>query len=445
MAKLTSVALAEAVDYFQQAIDLDPNFALAYVGLSDGYVWQSIYGGLAPEEVLPKAQAATDKALELDGQLGEAYASLGGIKQERGDREGAEAAYRRAVQLSPNYVTALDWYGQLLLALGHADEALTLHRRAADLDPLSATNFENIGTDLSHMGRSEEALLWFEKALKLDPGYAVGYAAIADHYQFAVGQLDEAFVWLAKGTSLDSGDPVNPAFMGWLFLDLGDLSKAEYWVSRSIELGPEGNWPNIALGLLHLYRNDEAALDYGREVLEKSRPRRSALLLLRDHELRAGRYAEARALYEKSFPELLTDDPKVDVRNFFHAINLALVLSKTGEQEQADRLLDRSFQQIQTISRLAFNGYWIDDVKIHALKGDKRKALSALREAIDEGWRSLWWYLLKQDPNLESLHDEPEFQAMVAEIEADMAEQLARVHEMQRSGELTAIPELAAE
>ena len=84
------------------------------------------------------------------------------------------------------------------------------------------------------------------------------------------------------------------------------------------------------------------------------------------------------------------------------------------------------------------------DVKIYAIRGDKQKALSALRQAIDEGWRSMWWYILKQDPILESLHDEPEFQAMVGEIEADMAEQLARVREMERNGELEPIPEVSA-
>jgi hypothetical protein len=70
--------------------------------------------------------------------------------------------------------------------------------------------------------------------------------------------------------------------------------------------------------------------------------------------------------------------------------------------------------------------------------------LSALQRAIDEGWRRFWWYFLKYDPTLESLHDEPEFQAMVAEIEADMAVQLARVREMERNGELEPIPEVPA-
>jgi hypothetical protein len=70
--------------------------------------------------------------------------------------------------------------------------------------------------------------------------------------------------------------------------------------------------------------------------------------------------------------------------------------------------------------------------------------LSVLQRAIDEGWRNFWWYYLKQDPTLVSLHDEPEYQAMVAEIETDMAEQLARVREMERNGELEAIPEVSA-
>ena len=90
-------------------------------------------------------------------------------------------------------------------------------------------------------------------------------------------------------------------------------------------------------------------------------------------------------------------------------------------------------------------GYRIADVQIYALQGDKQKALSALRQAIDEGWRFNWRYTLKLDPTLESLHDEPEFQAMVAEIEADMAAQQARVREMERNGELEPIPELAAD
>jgi tetratricopeptide (TPR) repeat protein len=223
-------------------------------------------------------------------------------------------------------------------------------------------------------------------------------------------------------------------------LELGDFDRAESWIERSLELGPESFWPNFVMCLLHLYRGDEAAaLDYGRRAFALNplfMP-----ILLRDHELRAGRYPEARALYEKSYPELLTEgEPTVDGSNWFAAIGLALVLSRAGEQERADLLLNRSFQHIQTLPRLGSDGYGIADVQIYALRGDKQKALSALRQAIDEGWRGFWRYSLEHDSNLESVRDEPEFQAMVKEIEVDMAAQLARVREMERRGELTAIP-----
>jgi hypothetical protein len=150
-------------------------------------------------------------------------------------------------------------------------------------------------------------------------------------------------------------------------------------------------------------------------------------------------------VYEENYPELLgTDAPNVDFVNYQAAIDVALILSRTGEQERADLLLELAFERIQTLPRLGRWGYGVADVKIYALQGDMQKAFSALQQAIDEGWRNLWWYYLRLDPILESLHDEPEFQAMVAEIEADMAEQLARVREMERNGELEPIPEVSA-
>jgi tetratricopeptide (TPR) repeat protein len=328
--------------------------------------------------------------------------------------------------------------------LGRPEEALALHRKAIELDPLSAEIIYSLGDDLSDLGRSDEALTLWENALEADPELGI-QGAIASHYWFTLGRLDEAVVWTAKAVSHDPGDPSLYAFLGWLFLDLGAPDRAESWIYRSLEMGPESRWPNEAMSLLHLYRDDEAALDYERKSHANFSDQWLTLLFLRDHAVRAGRYSDARALYQEVSPELLNEEaPKIDTENgYMNAINLAFILSKTGEQERADLLLDRALEHIQTRPRLGFNGYWIADVQIYAQQGEKQKALAALRQAIDDGWRSMWWYELVRDPTLESLHDEPEYQAMVAEIEADMAAQLARVREMERNGELEPIPEVS--
>ncbi len=450
MEKRSSVALAEAVDDFNRAIELDPSFALAYVGLADSYQLQIEYSGLPLDEMTEKAQAATDKALALDDRLAEAYTSLGGIESFRNDYEATEAAFQRALELNPNYVTAYHWYSMLLgQTLGRRDEALELSKKAVELDPRSPVILLNVGDGYAGVGWFDESLVWYRKSIEIDPDFAIGYLRIGDHYWQAEGQLDEAVRWLWKSVSLDPGNTENSAFLGWLFLDLGDFDRAEHWSERSIELAPESFFPNLSMQLFHLYRGDlSTALEYGRRAFEIEHYMAymfSSFEPVRVHELRVGRYLEARAAIERVTPELLSEDsPKVGSVNYRAAIDLALILSKLGERERADRLLEGSLQYIQKIPRLGFFGYGIADVQIYALRGEKQKALSTLRQAIDEGWRAFWWYFLKLDPNLESLHDEPEYQAVIEEIEADMAAQLARVREMERNGELEPIPEVPA-
>ena len=128
-------------------------------------------------------------------------------------------------------------------------------------------------------------------------------------------------------------------------------------------------------------------------------------------------------------------------------LDLASVYFQAGEEAKAESLLSAAESEIPHWSQTAAwgRGYGFTNVDLHALRGDKAKALAALREGAANGTRFMWRLQLLHNPNLKSIRDTPEFAAIVAEIEADMAEQLARVRELQRSGELTAIPELAAE
>jgi tetratricopeptide (TPR) repeat protein len=440
---MMTTATKEAIGYFGQAIELDPKFALAYVGLTKSYLEQFQNSDSPLDEMLARAQAAADKALELDDRRAETHVALGQVKWWRNDFEGAEAAFQRALALNPNSVMAYDTYGNLLIAdLARYEEGLVLHRKAVELDPLSLESITNLIGALFSMGRHDEGLALCERVLEIDPGYAWGHQLIGIYHLFS-GRLDEAVLWWAKGVALDPESPFALAILGELFLELGDPARAEYWINRSVELGPGNIYTHLAMQGLGVYRGDEAAaLQHGRKAFAIWPLEFNVLTHLRDQEVRAGRYVEARALYEEWFPELLVEpDPHVEERNHQAAVDLALILSRTGQPERASLLLNRSLQQIQSgsLSRGGRHGYGFAEVQIYALQGEMQKALSALRAAIDEGWRADWWWWLRK-PDLEPLRGEPEFQAMVEEIEADMAAQLARVREMERNGELPMIP-----
>ena len=225
------------------------------------------------------------------------------------------------------------------------------------------------------------------------------------------------------------GSPNYPAYLGLLYLDLGNHAEAERRIKKAIELGSETYRPNVARAFLALYLGDNSIVsEYAGKALA-AKPNVwwtwAALALLRNEDLRAGRIGEACARYEQRFPALLNDkELHVNRTNFQITIDFALVLMKLEEWERAENLLEKCLAFIQIIPRLGQGGFWIADCIIFALRGETDKAISALREAIDEGWRASWWYFLNHDPNLDSIREEPEFLSMLDEIKADMATQL---------------------
>ena len=448
MAKRTSGALAEAVGYFQHATERDPNFALAYVGLADSYMLLSAYGSLPQEEAISKAEVAIDKALELDDQLGEAHVSIGYLKDTKNDFQGAELAYKRGLELSPNYATAHLWYGGWFQSLGRWEEALAEFRKAQMLDPLSAIVNENVGFSLEQLGRFDEALLQYQKIIEIDPTYPGAPRKLGLMNYLSLGKLDQAVVWFRKFVALDPGNPTIPAYLGAVYLDLGDDREAEYWTKRSLQLAPDGLRPNVWMAHLYMYRDEaDQALHYSNKALSikpTSGLVEDVLAYVRNQGLQAGVYAKARVRYEQNFPTLLNDDePIIDASNSSYvATHLALLLIKTGEQERANLLLDRSLKNLQGRRRLGGYGIGFIEVPIYALQGEPKTALTVLRQAIDEGVRKEWWVVAQHDPALDSIRDEPEFQAMMDEVRADMAAQLERVRAMEASGELEPIPDI---
>lgn len=163
-----------AIEYFKQAVEKDPNYALAYAGLADTYVLMPVYGNFRPKEYMPLAKQSAIKALELDENLAEAHASLGRIFNSYDfDWNGAEREFTKSIQLNPNYPTAHQWYAEFLAFSGRSNESLKEIAKALELDPLSLVINRMKGNFLSFAGRPDEAIAQLNKTAELYPENAL--------------------------------------------------------------------------------------------------------------------------------------------------------------------------------------------------------------------------------------------------------------------------------
>jgi TolB-like protein/Tfp pilus assembly protein PilF len=429
MARRTTESLAKGEQFFRQAIDLDPKFALAYVGLADTLRLQTEYSGRQREATIAEADASVSKALELDPNLAEAWASKGGIAWSRADEEQAEKLLRRAVELNPSYATAHLWLSQVLGGKGNLKEELEHAEQAAQLDPLSLITQNNLGASLEFVGRYDEAAWRYRRAIELDPASPVALGSLALLSAYGLNQFVDAVLLQDRAVALDSGNPDLAGTLALLWLDMGDDARATGLTASLLRQWPDDVNANGYSAAIAGSTGDETRAETHASKALAAYPQAHPLIvaLVRNADLRRGNLQAARARYAAGYPELLnTTDLRVSSVNLQAAIDIALVFQRIGDVDSANRLLDASELAMRPISRLGFYGYGISDARIHAMRGDKVKALTALREAERAGWRGpAWRYYRDFDPNLASIRNEPEFKAVFADIERDMAKQRA--------------------
>ena len=209
MAKRTSADLADAERFFREAIDLDPQFALAYVGLADTLTLQFGYSGAPKESGLRNAEKAVAEALELDPKLAEAWASSGLIAYYRGQYDRGESMFRRAIELNPNYAPARHWYSSTLADVGRLDEALAQIQRAAELDPLSTMIKVNLAASLAGQGRFHEAETAYRKAITFDPSTPSPYLVPRESECVCLRPLHGRRAIGREGDATGSGQPAD--------------------------------------------------------------------------------------------------------------------------------------------------------------------------------------------------------------------------------------------
>ena len=266
--KRTEEGLKIGIEHFQKAIELDPTYALAYAGLADSYNMLSYYGNTPPGQNFPRARAAASRALELDDTLAEAHASMAYVKMVfEWDWTGAEAAFKRAIELNPNYMTAHLWYAEFLRMMGRHEESIARGQISLRLDPLSVLAHINLGRTYLMARQPDKAIAQFTEALSFEPTNAFAQMSLGRAYA-EQGKFDEGIAICKKAQQLSDGGAatvvlgyiyslqgrpeetrkilremetaasrryVSPYTLAMLNADIGEKDKAFQWLDRAYD------------------------------------------------------------------------------------------------------------------------------------------------------------------------------------------------------------------
>jgi serine/threonine protein kinase/tetratricopeptide (TPR) repeat protein len=270
--KRTREGLDKAIGYFRKATDSDPTYALAYSGLADVYAVYAVNTATRPSDSMPKAKAAATRALDIDDQLAEAYATLGLVAETyEWSWAESERLLKRAIELNPNYATAHQWYGQLLTGMGRFDEAEAEYRRALELDPLSLIINAIAGRHYYYAQRYDAAIQQYRKTLEMAPDFWVARFFLGRAYA-ANGMHAQALAELQAVREV-SGDHTGVlSLMGQIYALMGRQAEARKVIAELKALEKERYVPpqDVAVVYASLGENEQA-LDW----LEKAYAERS--------------------------------------------------------------------------------------------------------------------------------------------------------------------------
>jgi len=417
-----------AIGEFNEAVRLDPMFALAWIGVADSNALYSGYGSqLSVEESIPIREDAIKRALVIDENLGEAYASLGFLHRFNNEYEMAEIAYRKAIQLSPNYATAYQWYANLVSNYPlRIEERMELVQKAAELDPRSSIIGVNLGDAYQERGLYSIAERQYLKVSDLDPENTVPYRALSNFYLYSTGRYELALSNALKAQELDPGGVWSLTTLLQIYLELGDLESAGNIRERLSEL--DANHPSVGyadIGI-NLYKNNPAGTRESINwLLPKITDNLFATMYMGNVELLLGDKNRAREIYLLSVPGWLNPDQWQDLISIYNTYGciFSWILINTGDPKLGEQLLKQT---------TVFLNETLPDVDEHAdlyapeicylTAGDTEKALQSIETYLAHNHLS-GWKEFHQLPMYDLIRHEPRYQAALQERERRIAVQ----------------------
>ncbi len=276
--RLTPSELQKGVEYFQQAINIDPNYALAYSGISDAYRSLALSTEMPPVEYLSRSKAAASRAIELNDSLSEGHASLGmTIFWGDWNWRGAEEQYKRALELNPNNAFAHLVYAHLLSNLGRHAESAAEMKLARELDPLFPFSNALEGQFLVHAGQVDAGISQLQKTIELAPNFWMPHLFISSAYT-QKGMYAEAIASARRSTELSPAQTVSIAFEGFALARSGDREKAQANLDHLLKLSSERFVPATHISMIYIGLGErEKALEWLEKGFEQRDPKMAFL------------------------------------------------------------------------------------------------------------------------------------------------------------------------
>ena len=436
--------LLDAQSYLKNAIELDPEFVQAYVLLASTYFHLISTGAVTLHEVNGPWGDAVQTALSLDENSASAQAVYAQFLWLNG-LEGVDDAFEKARQLEPANADIMGMYAAYERKNFHIDRALQLYQSARELDPLSIPVLFGLARIYELRREVDKSLEFYARIRQIAPSSSTGIGPVSGVYMLT-GNMIQSAIWLFKALAVDPDDSDLHNWTALAYIDFGDYTIARQWLTWT-EQNQSINPMNLSgMAMLNIHEgNINASISYTRQALEDQMPDRWGsdsvhVRTLLIWALDKGQTGAALELLRQAHPELFEQNPIVNADNVLQAIDTAHLLQNENHNVEAAKLLQAAIAAYK--KPYAVTEAWMTTGKAQALAllGEKEAALNELRHQVDEGSRLFWRWNTELNPNFESLRDDPEFQAIIEFLRADMTRQYTEVQAMEAAGEIPAPP-----
>jgi adenylate cyclase len=426
--------LASAIKHLQEAVRLDPDYALAYAMLGYAYFASTDAGYIRSAEGLPAGRAAANHALDIFPESSMALTALGLVELWDGNRDTAGQLLRKAVDVGPNDTFALNGYAILLSMDGRVAESVKMYRQILRLDPLSASALNGLPHVLTRQRKFSEASEAIARYKSVFP--MSGTVAWREAYnEWQQGNFAAAAASFTDAYMLDmkdpesKKDPESPFGAGLMYLEMDMPTDARQWFNRAVEIDAQHPVSLIAPIALNYYllQNDEENVRLAREHLTNGTGRRMgsrifALRALREHAATTGRYDSMLEVLENLYPYLFNDSPDDIVETRIGKYFAGIALMQSGDVERGMRLLQSNLEVPPY--REKYNVVTLMDIGVRLWIGDTEGALDKVEEHSRSKYTSfLDKFELEHNSAFDPIRNEPAFIELLDEYRVNAAKQ----------------------